>query len=140
MTPEQIALVKDSFAKVLPIKAVAAAAFYDRLFTLDPALQPLFGGDMEAQGEKLMLALGKVVAALDHLDTVLPGVLALARRHVAYGVHDSHYATVGAALLDTLAGAFKEDFTPELRVAWATAYSILSNAMIEAARSAPRAA
>lgn len=33
MTPTQIALVKDSFAKVLPMKDVAAAAFYERLFT-----------------------------------------------------------------------------------------------------------
>lgn len=140
MSPEQIALVKDSFAKILPIKAVVAAAFYDRLFILDPALKPLFGGDMEAQGEKLIMALGKVVAALDRLDTVRVSVQALARRHLSYGVQDGHYATVGAALLDTLGGAFGEDFTPELRHAWATAYGILSNAMIEAARTAPRAA
>lgn len=139
MTPQQIALVKDSFAKVLPIKEVAAAAFYDRLFTVDPALRPLFKGDMQAQGAKLMMAIGTVVASLDRLEAILPTVQQMARRHVGYGVQDSHYATVGGALLDTLASAFGNDFTPELRDAWATAYGTLSGAMIEAAKTAQAA-
>lgn len=139
MTPQQIALVKESFTKVLPIKDVAAAAFYDRLFTLDPSLKSLFNGDIQAQGRKLMMAIGTVVAALDRLETVLPTVQDLARRHVSYGVKDSHYATVGGALLDTLASAFGKDFTPELRDAWATAYGILSGAMIAAAETAKAA-
>jgi len=136
MTPQQITLVKESFTKVLPIKDVAAAAFYDRLFTVDPSLKALFRGDMQTQGQKLMMAIGTVVAALDRLETVLPTVQQLARRHVNYGVQDSHYATVGGALLDTLASAFGNDFTPELRDAWATAYGTLSGAMIEAANAA----
>lgn len=136
MTPHQIVLVKDSFSKVLPIKDAAAAAFYARLFTLDPSLQPLFKNDLAAQGQKLMLAIGTVVAALDRLETVLPTVQALGRRHVGYGVKDSHYATVGTALLDTLAGAFGDAFTQETRDAWATAYGALSGAMIEASRKA----
>jgi hemoglobin-like flavoprotein len=139
MTPQQIALVKESFIKVLPIKDVAAAAFYDRLFTVDPALKSLFNGDMQTQGRKLMMAIGTVVAALDRLETVLPTVQELARRHVSYGVQDSHYATVGGALLDTLASAFGNDFTPDVREAWATAYGTLSSAMIEAAKTAKAA-
>lgn len=135
MTPHQINLVKTSFAKVLPIKDIAAAAFYDRLFTADPALKPLFKGDMKAQGQKLMMAIGTVVASLDRLDAVIGTVQDMARRHVGYGVQDSHYATVGAALLDTLASAFGDDFTPETRDAWATAYGILSGAMIDAAKT-----
>lgn len=140
MTPEQIALVKDCFAGILPMKAKVAAAFYERLFRLDPSLKLLFGGDMEAQGDKLILAIGRMIAAIDHLDTIAVNIRALARRHLSYGAQDSHYATVGTALLDTLEDAFGRGFTPELRMAWATAYSILSNAMIEAARTAPRAA
>lgn len=46
MTPENQALVRDSFAKVVPIAPRAAALFYDRLFELDPSLRPLFQGDM----------------------------------------------------------------------------------------------
>jgi hypothetical protein len=46
MTPENQALVRGSFAEVVPIATQAAALFYDRLFILDPALKPLFKGDM----------------------------------------------------------------------------------------------
>ena len=40
MTPENQALVRASFAKVVPIAPQAAALFYDRLFVLDPSLRP----------------------------------------------------------------------------------------------------
>jgi hypothetical protein len=36
MTPEQVTLVQESFAKVAPIADQAAIMFYDRLFELAP--------------------------------------------------------------------------------------------------------
>jgi len=133
MTPDQIALVRQSFAKVLPIRDAAAALFYDRLFTLDPSTRPMFRGDLKSQGAKLMAAIGAVVRSLDRIDTMLPTIRDLARRHVGYGVRNEHYATVGSALLWTLEQGLGADFTPEVRDAWATAYGLLSTAMIEAA-------
>jgi hemoglobin-like flavoprotein len=136
MTPEQIALVRESFAKVVPIKEQAAALFYDRLFAIDPSTRPLFRGDMKSQGAKLMAAIGAVVKSLDRIETMLDDLRALARRHDRYGVQEAHYASVGTALLWTLDQGLGVDFTPEVRDAWATAYGLLSNAMIEAT-SAP---
>jgi hemoglobin-like flavoprotein len=135
MDARQIELVWRSFAKVVPIRAEAAALFYQRLFALDPDTRALFRGDIAAQGAKLMAALSTVVHALDRLDTVAGKVRALARRHVHYGVDERHYATVGAALLWTLEqGLGPDEFTPEVRDAWSTAYALLSGTMIEAAR------
>ena len=135
MNAAQVALVRQSFAKVAPIRAQAAALFYERLFALDPSTRPLFRGDIAAQGAKLMAALATVVHALDRLDTVVADIRALARRHVHYGVEERHYLTVGAALLWTLEqGLGPEEFTPEVRNAWAAAYALLSSTMIEAAR------
>ena len=57
MTPEQKALVRSSFEQIAPAADTAAALFYGRLFELDPALKPLFRGDMQAQGRMLMQAL-----------------------------------------------------------------------------------
>ena len=60
--------------------------FYGRLFEIAPAVKPLFRGDIEEQGRKLMAMLGAVVNGLGNLETILPAASALAKRHVDYGV------------------------------------------------------
>jgi len=77
-----------------------------------------------------------VVHALDAPESMVEKLKELARRHVNYGVENRHYATVGAALLWTLQVGLGEAFTPELRDAWASAYNMLSERMMEAARGA----
>ncbi len=139
MSPEEITLVRDSFAKVKPIAADAAALFYGRLFEVAPSVRPLFKGDMQQQGAKLMATIGMVVASLDRLDTVMPAVQDLARRHVGYGAVPAHYAVVGDCLLWTLGQGLGEAFTPPIHAAWAKAYGALSGAMIEAAEAADSA-
>lgn len=135
MTPAQISLVQDSFAKVVPIRSVAADLFYNRLFETDPSTRPLFGhADMGAQGEKLMATLAVVVQGLTKPEMVIPAAQALARRHVGYGVTAAQYATVGAALLWTLEKGLGEAFTPEVKEAWTAAYTLLSTVMLEAAQ------
>ena len=130
MTPRQVTLVQESFAKIVPIREQAAALFYNRLFAIDPTTRPLFRGDMKSQGAKLMAAIGAVVKSLDRIDTILDDFRTLARSHHRYGVRDEHYASVGAALLWTLEQGLGFDFTPDVRRAWATAYDLLSAAMI----------
>jgi hemoglobin-like flavoprotein len=133
MTPENQRLVRGSFAKVAPIAPAAAAMFYDRLFALDPSLRPLFKGDMQEQGRKLMAMIGTAVANLDRLETILPAVQDLGRRHATYGVQPAHYDTVATALLWTLEQGLGPDFTPATRDAWVEAYTTLAGVMIEAA-------
>ena len=102
ITPRQIALVRESFAKIVPIREAAGALFYTRLFASDPGTRTLFRGDIKSQGVKLMAAIGTVVKSLDRIETMLDDLRALARRHHHYGVREEHYASVGAALLWTL--------------------------------------
>lgn len=133
MTPEQKQLVQSSFAKVAPIADQAAALFYGRLFELDPALKPMFKGDISEQGRKLMSTLGVAVGSLDNLDALMPVLQNLGRGHVAYGVQDSHYDTVGAALLWTLEQGLGDGFTPDVKDAWIEVYTIVSTVMKDAA-------
>jgi hemoglobin-like flavoprotein len=135
MTPQQVALVQSSFAQVVPIAPQAAEIFYARLFELAPQVRPLFKGDMQEQGRKLMAMLATVVNGLTRLDVIVPAAQQLAKRHVAYGARAEHYPVVGQALIDTLDG-LGPAFTPEVREAWATAYGVLSGAMVEAQREA----
>ena len=46
MTKEQVALVQQTFMRVLPISDLAAELFYRRLFEIDASLKPLFKGGL----------------------------------------------------------------------------------------------
>ncbi|MBR0654756.1 globin family protein [Plastoroseomonas arctica] len=134
MTPAEKDHVRASFALVEPIAAQAGALFYGRLFELDPSLRPLFRGDMAEQSAKLMAMIATVTKNLDNPGVLVPAVQSLGKRHAGYGVQDSHYATVGAALIWTLGQGLGDKFTPEVEGAWVTAYTFLSGVMQEAAR------
>lgn len=132
MTPHQIKLVQNSFAQVAPISTIAADLFYGRLFEIAPSVRRMFPQDMVQQKMKLMTMLGVVVNGLSKIDALLPAVRALGKRHAGYDVHPEHFAPVGAALIWTLEQGLGDDFTPEVKEAWTTAYGVLSSVMIEA--------
>ncbi len=118
---------------VAPIADTAAALFYERLFTLDPSLRPMFKSDMKQQGKKLMTTLALAVRGLDRPEQILPAVRHLGQRHVSYGVRPAHYQTVGEALLWALEQGLGDAFTAEVKAAWAAAYALLANVMQDAA-------
>jgi hemoglobin-like flavoprotein len=133
MTPDQVKLVQDSFAKVVPISETAAVLFYDRLFEIAPAVKAMFPADMTEQRRKLMMMLAAVVKGLGDLPSVLPAASALAKRHVGYGAKAEHYPVVGSALLWTLEKGLGDGWTPDIAAAWTTAYGTLSGYMISEA-------
>ena len=133
MTPTQQELIRSTWGQVTPIADTAAQLFYERLFELDPALRRLFSRtDMDAQRKNLVQTLTVVVKSIDKLDTVIPAVEGLGRRHAGYGVRPKHYATVGQALLDTLQTGLGDAFTRDARDAWGEAYELLAGLMIAA--------
>ena len=129
MTPRQISLVQDSFAAVRGDADQAAALFYQQLFARQPSLRALFADDMREQRRRLMQMIGVAVSHLQQVEALLPALHDLGRRHVAYGVRDDDYETVGAALLETLALALGARFDDEMREAWTAAYEALAGAM-----------
>src|SRR5262249_22808372 len=140
MTPDQIKLVQQSFAKVAPISEQAAVLFYDRLFEIAPTVRAMFPNDMTEQRRKLMATLAIVVNGLSNLEMILPAASSLATRHVAYCAKAEHYPVVGAALLWTLEKGLGADWTPEVAKAWTAAYTTLSEFMIAQAYNRPQAA
>lgn len=134
MTPRQVELVQESFAKVQPIAAQAAEMFYGRLFEIDPNLKRLFKGDMKEQGRMLMAMIGAAVRGLANPPALIPTLKSLGARHVGYGVEEHHYDTVGNALIWTLQKGLGEAFTDELCESWVAAYQLLAGVMQEGAR------
>lgn len=134
MDDQVVSDVQSSWKAVEGIAPQAAALFYQNLFEADPALKPLFKGNMEEQGKKLMQMIGAAVGKLRELDVLVPILQGLAKRHNGYGVKEAHYATVGAALLKTLEQGLGQAFTPQVKASWATVYGVMSSVMITASK------
>jgi hemoglobin-like flavoprotein len=126
MTPEQKTIVKETFALLTDHADEFASTFYSRLFEIAPNFRALFKGDIHEQGKKLMQMIAVAVHSLDNLESIIPAVEALGKRHVAYGVRDEDYVTVGQALLWTLRHFLGERYTPEVSMAWAAVYVTLT--------------
>ena len=137
MTPEQVKLVQDSFAKVVPIAGKAADIFYDRLFMIAPEVRPLFPSDLTEQKKKLIQMLATAVTNLHQVEKIIPAVEDLGRRHAGYGVTAKHYEPVGAALLWTLEQGLGADFSPPVKAAWTETYMTVAGVMQKAAAAVP---
>lgn len=141
MTPDKIALLRDSWTKVEPVADMAAALFYDRLFTIAPEVRPMFKStDMKRQHRMLTDMLTTVVRDVDDPDALAPSIAALGRRHIAHGARPEQFDAVGAALLWTLEKGMAEQWTTAHQEAWSEAYGHLSGAMRQAMRGAAKAA
>src|SRR5690606_36289420 len=139
MTPEQISLIRSNFEQIASNAEAVGLSFYEHLFRINPEARGMFHGEIAAQSRKLTAMLAAVVDAIDKPWTLEVMVRELGERHVRYGVLDSHYDDVGAALIQTLHEGFGEAFDEALESAWATAYAFLAERMIEASRVASRA-
>lgn len=129
MTPEEIALVRASFRKLVPAADTVGRTFYQRLFAAHPEMRMFFRSDMEDQSRALMAMVELVVKTLDLHDKLVPVIHFLGERHAAFGVKPQHYAPFGETLIETLAQTLGDEFTPEVRRAWEAAYEFMADNM-----------
>jgi len=130
LTFEHITQLQTTWRDLAREPEALTATFYAALFRIAPEVRPLFAGaDLAAQQAKLAAAIGLVVKSVRNLETVVPVLTELGRRHVAYGVTDAHYDAVGQALIEAIATRLGSDFTPAAHEAWFTAYGIVAATM-----------
>jgi hemoglobin-like flavoprotein len=130
MTSDQVLLVRSSWSAIATHGDELSVRFYDHLFAIDPGAARLFSHvDMSAQRAKLAQMLGAVVHSLDDIDSLLPAVAALGKRHTQYGVEHRHFDSVEEALLRAFSDTLGGDFTPALRASWAEAYALITCVM-----------
>lgn len=126
-----VTMIRHSFEKVLARREEAAATFYALLFETDPSTRPLFAHvDLKSQGGKLFDVLAIAVRGLDRIETLVPTLRELGRRHAGYGVELRHFDAVGQALLETLQRLLGAEFTAELKKHWSEAIGLLAGEMI----------
>ena len=136
MTPEDLIAVQSSYHRLGPRLPAMAARFYQELFSRDPELRPLFTTDMAEQQVRFAAKLTELVQALPRLDDLLAHTRALGARHVGYGVRVADYQTVGTALLAALAAILGDAFDAPTREAWALAYNLVAETMLDGAAAA----
>jgi hemoglobin-like flavoprotein len=133
MTPYQILLIRQSFARLEFKGEKLGVTMYEHLFRLDPSLRPMFKGDIKAHAVRLMAAIGTVIDQLDNLGPLLNDLRALGARHARYGATPRHYALVETALMRALGDVLGMSISSEAKDAWAQAYRILADVMMMAA-------
>jgi nitric oxide dioxygenase len=120
ITPTQVKLVQRSFRQIAGHHERFSNLFYDKLFSLYPALRGMFHHDMARQRRKVMQMMALIVASLDQPERLYSIISALGERHRGYGVKDSYYSLVSAALLWSLEMCLGARFTPQVKAAWQT--------------------
>jgi hemoglobin-like flavoprotein len=133
LTAREVAGVRATLELAERERVALAAAFYARLFALDPAVRELFKSDMAEQGRKLLEMLDAIADGLDRPDALVGRLEDLGRRHAGYGVRPEDYATLGAALMSTLAEVLGDRFSEEARRGWLALYGSVSAAMLDGA-------
>ncbi len=132
LNDEERTLVRQSWSLAALDTKLAAQLFYGRLFDQRPDLRAMFGTDMTLQGRKLMDTINFVVDNLDKPDVLEKPVRELGLRHLGYGVAHEDYNDVGSALLWTFGHLMGEKFTDDVKNAWLSVYSQISDQMIRA--------
>ena len=135
MDPERL---KSSFARVAAHGDEVPLFFYSHLFLNHPGLRSLFPVSMSAQRDRLLGALGRIVAEAADADHLVPFLQGLGRDHRKFGTLAEHYPAVGQSLLATIAYFSGSAWTQELADDWSQAYSLISQVMSEAAAESER--
>jgi hemoglobin-like flavoprotein len=133
MTPEQLELVRSSYASLGDAAPAMARDFYRRLFAADPSTEALFSDGPDVMAVKFAAELDAIVQAISDYDAFAPRVQDLAARHVGYGVRTEHYHSVGDALIGALAAHLAQRWDPALDAAWRRAYNLVAEMMMATA-------
>jgi hemoglobin-like flavoprotein len=113
--------------------------FYDRLFEVAPAVEPMFANvDMERQRKALLNMLVVLRESLRDLDDIVPDLEALGAKHAEWGAQPEHYPVVGEVLLGEMAALAGDAWKPEYTAAWQEAYAVVQDVMLSGAAAAAR--
>jgi NAD(P)H-flavin reductase len=136
LTDPAVIAIRSTFAIVAEAGDAVPGYFYGQLFARQPRLRALFPPAMDAQRDRLVNALVRIVESLTTPEEMAAYLAQLGRDHRKYGVDPAMYEAVGAALLATLRRFAGTAFTPAAEQAWTDAFAAVSALMIQAADEA----
>ena len=133
-------LIRESFSLVESMPEKVAAHFYALIFLEHPEVRDMFPPMMDAQRDRLIQALVRVVGQCDRPETLADYLRQLGRDHRKFGARPEHYDVVWRALISALKYFAGPAWTAEMDAAWLAAYQLVAGTMIEAAEEDARRA
>jgi hemoglobin-like flavoprotein len=135
----EVETLEESFDLVAPQGDELMRRFYDRLFEVAPAVEPMFANvDMDRQRKALLNMLVVLRESLRDLDDIVPDLEALGAKHAEWGAQPEHYPVVGEVLLGEMAALAGDAWKPEYTAAWQEAYAVVQDVMLSGAAAAAR--
>jgi len=125
--------IRETFSIVAAAGEEPASYFYARLFVAHPQLRDMFPPAMDAQRDRLLRALVRIVEGLTSPEDLVKYLSQLGHDHRKYSVEPAMYDAVGEALIATLRAYAGPAFTQGAEEAWVQAYQAASGLMIRAA-------
>ena len=135
LTDDQITIIRESHARLLPEVERVSQLFYKDLFQRVPKLKELFADNIGEQGMRFMSAIGFIVENLDDKTELNKQTELLADGHAQFNLRPEAYREMEEALVDTFAHALGEHFTNPVELAWRAAFRQICDEMI--ARTKP---
>jgi nitric oxide dioxygenase len=125
MTPEQMQIVRLTFAQAGAHRFAVEREFYRGLFVIAPDLCAHFHGDIDAESVKLQDALALAFGALTNMPFLIATLEGLARRDVARGLPERHFRAIAKALLGAIENRIGPAFTPRVCDAWIALFAVV---------------
>ncbi|WP_306044938.1 globin domain-containing protein [Nioella sp. MMSF_3534] len=122
LPPDQAALISESFALVLPVKARLALRVYERFFELEPQTRHLFSADLAGQRAKIMQALSYTVRATGSDADLIRLAEGLARSHARFHISEDQLCHMAMAILGAFGDCLGDAFTSEMQCSWQAAF------------------
>ena len=132
MTPEQLALVRETATRVDGGGEELARRFSGRLLELRPSAGTSFAGALQGPSAFVEEVLFLATAAQD-LPVFVERARELGRRQQRAGVQTTDYPVLGSALLGAVRDVSGDGWTPEVAASWRCLFALLSETMLEGA-------
>ncbi|HTF69260.1 MAG TPA: NO-inducible flavohemoprotein [Edaphobacter sp.] len=133
LTDQQRAIIRDTVPALKQHGEAITKHFYLSLFKENPGLLNIFNKANQREGGQaanLAASILMYAAHIDHLDKLGGMVERIAHKHGSMEVQPEHYPIVGDHLLRAIRQILGEAATDEVIAAWADAYGILADIMI----------
>jgi len=133
VNPDQIALVKESFAVVQPHLDDVATRYYADLFRNHPELRTLFTGTASDRRTKFVAEFSALVEVLDTLGALVTSATELGAQHAESGVLPENYEYFGESLRRALGEVLGDRYDADVDTAWRLAYNLVAETMVHGA-------